>query len=54
MLWVGGRLRKSNLTEEENHAVIFPKKYAVSNVIIQWCHHSVAHKAREMTLNHLR
>ena len=54
MLWVSGRLRKSNLTDEENHPVIFPKKCAVSNMIIQWGHHSVVHKAREMTLNHLR
>ena len=26
ILRVGGRLRKSNLTEEENHLVILPKK----------------------------
>ena len=40
ILWVGGRLRKSNLTEEENHLVILPKKCAVSNMIIQWSHHN--------------
>ena len=51
---VEGRLRKSNLTGEENHPVILPKKCAVSNMIIQWSHHSVAHGARGMTLNHLR
>ena len=54
ILRVGGRLRKSNLTEEENHPVILPKKCAVSNMIIQWSHHSVAHGPRGMTLNHLR
>ena len=54
ILWVGGRLRKSNLTEEENHSVILPKKCEVSSMIIQWSHHSVAHGARGMTLNHLR
>ena len=53
ILRVGGRLRKSNLTGE-NHPVILPKKCAVSNMIIQWSHHSVAHGARGMTLNHLR
>ena len=37
ILRVGGRLRKSNLTEEENHLV---KKCAVSNMIIQWSHHN--------------
>ena len=42
---VGGRLRKSNLTEEENHPV--------SNMIIDWSHHR-AHGARGTTLNHLR
>ena len=46
---VGGRLRKLNLTGEENHPVILPKKCAVSNMIIQWSHHSVAHGARGMT-----
>ena len=54
ILRVGGRLRKSNLAEEENHPVLLPKKCAVSNMIIQWSHHSVAHGARGMTLNHLR
>ena len=54
ILPVGGRLRKSNLTEEENNPVILPKKCAVSNMIIQWSHHSVARGARAMTLNHLK
>ena len=54
ILRVGGRLRKSNLTGEENHPVILPKKCAVSNMIIHWTHHNVAHRARGMTLNHLR
>ena len=35
ILRVGGRLRKSNLTGEENHPVILSKKCAVSNMIIQ-------------------
>ena len=54
ILQVGGNLRKSNLAGEENHPVILPKKCPVSNMIIQWSHHSVAHGARGMTLNHLR
>ena len=49
ILWVDGRWRKSNLTEEENHPVILQKKYAVSDMIIQWGHHSVVHGARGMT-----
>ena len=54
ILWVGGRLRKSKLTEEENHPVILPKKCVVSNMIIQWTHYSVADGDTGMTLNHLR
>ena len=46
-LRVGGRLRQSNLTEEENHPVILSKKCAVSNMIIQWSHHSIAHGLEE-------
>ena len=49
-----GGLRKSNLTEEENHPVILPKKYAVSDIIIQCSQDSVAQWARGMTMNHLR
>ena len=54
ILQVVGRLRKSNLLEEENHPVILPKRFAVSNMIIQWSHHSVTHGARGMILNHLK
>ena len=54
ILHVGGRLKISNLTEGENHPVILPKKCAVSNMSIQWIHHSVAHGSRGMTLNYLR
>ena len=35
LLHVGERLIKSNLTEKENHVVIFPKKCTVSNMVIQ-------------------
>ena len=54
ILRVRGRLSKSNLTEEESHPVILPKKYAVFNMITQWSHHNVAQWARGITLNHLR
>ena len=54
ILRVGGRLRKSNLTGEENHPVILPRKCAVSDMIIRWSHHSIAHGTRGMTLNHVR
>ena len=50
---VGGRLRKSSLTEAEQHPVILPKKVQY-DAIIQWSHISVAHCARGLTLNQLR
>ena len=53
-MWVGGRLRKSNLNKEENHLVILSEKFAVSDIIIQYSHDSVAHGPRGMTLNNLR
>ena len=51
---VGGRLRKFSLAGAEQHPVILPRKSAVSGIIIQWSHNSVAHGARGLTLNHLR
>ena len=35
ILRIDGRLRKSNLTEAENHSVILPKKCVVSKMIMQ-------------------
>ena len=54
ILQVGGRFRKSNLTEEENYLVLLPNKCVVSNMIIQWSHHSVAFGAKGMTLSYLK
>ena len=53
IICAGGRLRKSGLTEAEQHPIILPRKNAVSNVIIQWSHNSATHSARGLTLNHL-
>ena len=53
-VWVGGRLRKSSLNKEENHLVILSEKFAVSDIIIQYSHDSVAHGPRGMTVNNLR
>ena len=53
ILRVGGRLRKSTLTEAEQHPLILPRKSAVSGAIIQWSHNSIAHGARGLTQNHL-
>ena len=51
---VGGRLKNSNLSREENHPVILPKRNQVSEMIVRWSHQQVGHGARGMTLNHLR
>ena len=45
ILRVGGRLRKSNLAEEENYPLIPLKKCTVLNMIIQCSHDSAAHEA---------
>ena len=44
ILCFGGRLKKSNLNEEKNLPVIHPKKSAISNMIMQWGHQSIAHR----------
>ena len=51
---VGRRLIKSTLTKAEQYPVIFPRKNAVFDVIIQRSHNSVGHGAKGLTLNHLR
>ena len=54
VIFVGGRLRKSTLTEAEQYPFILLRESAVSDVIIQSSHNSVKHGARGLTLNHLR
>ena len=54
ILRVDRTLRKSNLTEEDNHPIIPPKKSAVSYMIIKRSHHGVALGARGITLNYLK
>ena len=40
--------------EKLNNILLFFQEKAVSDVMIQWSHNSVAHGARGLTLNHLR
>ena len=52
---VGGRLRKAEeITEEEKHPIILPKKGHITDLIIRHAHRKVAHGGRGMTINELR
>lgn len=54
LLRVGGRLKRSNLQENNKHPLLLPKTHAVTDAIIHWCHEKVAHGGRGQTLNKLR
>ena len=51
---VGGRLRRSGLSDECKHPIILPKKSKVTDLIVQWCHYNTAHCGRGITLNEIR
>ena len=51
---VGGRLRRSGLSDECKHPVILPKKSKVTDLIVKWRHYNTAHSGREITLNEIR
>ena len=51
---VGGRLRRSGLSDECKHPIILPKKSKVTDLIVQWCHYNTAHSRRGITLNEIR
>ena len=53
-LRVCGRLAKCRLSHSEAHPLLLPNQDNVSEAIIQWCHETVAHCRRGMTLNNLR
>ena len=50
---VGGRLRRSGLSDECKHPIILPKKSKVTDLIVQWCHYNTAHSGRRITLNEI-
>ena len=54
MLRAGGKLRHAELSLEEKHPVILPKKAHVTRLIIQACHEDVAHQGRGLTINCIR
>ena len=55
VLRVGGRLEESVvLSYDEKHPIILPKKHHVSQLIVRYCHESLAHAGREQTLAQTR
>ena len=51
---VGGRLDKSNLSNECKHPIVLSKGSPISKLIIAWCHKKTGHIGRGMTLNENR
>ena len=51
---VGGRIRRSGLSDECKYPIILPKKSKVTDLIMQWHHYNTAHSGRGMTLNEIR
>ena len=55
VLRVGGRLEEAVvLSYDEKHPIILPKKHHVSQLIVRYCHESLAHAGREQTLAQTR
>jgi hypothetical protein len=54
VLRVGGRLKKSLLSDTEKHPVILPKKGVISQRIVEFYHKRVKHLGRTTTLNEIR
>ena len=55
VLHVGGQLEETVvLSYGEKHPVILPKKRHVSQLIVRYCHESLAHAGREQTLAQTR
>lgn len=54
LLCVGGRLSRSDMSEEEKHPVILPKKHWVVSLIIWDTHRSLGHVGRNHVLSRLR
>ena len=51
---VGGRIRRSGLSDECKYPMILPMKSKVTDLIVQWCHYNTAHSGRGMILNEIR
>ena len=51
---VGGRLKRSTYNENLLHPIVLPKYAIISKKILEWCHISVGHSGRSVTVNQLR
>ena len=54
ILRVGGRLTKSDLSYQQKHPVILPRKSHVTDLVIRYFHDKVHHQGRGMTVNEIR
>ena len=54
VLWVGGRLNQSKLTNNEAHPVVLPKNSNITETVLIWSHETIGHGGRGLTLNNLR
>ena len=54
LIRVGGRLRNSDLTLQEKHPLIIPKKYHIAYLLIQHFHQEVKHQGRLLTEGAIR
>ncbi|XP_051802834.1 uncharacterized protein LOC127533562 [Acanthochromis polyacanthus] len=54
LLCVGGRLKKSTLSEELKHPIILPKEGRVTELILAHCHTETRHQGRGQTQMELR
>ena len=54
LLTVGGRLRRSPISEDAKHQVILPKSHHVSNLLIRDIHQRTGHQGRNHILAELR
>ena len=48
---VGGRLKRSTYNENLLHPIVLPKDAIIFKKITEWCHISVGHSGRGVTLN---
>ena len=51
---VGERLKRSTYNQNLLHPIVLPKDAIISKKILEWCHISVGHAGRGVTLNQLR
>ena len=54
LIRVGGRIKRSELSIDNKHPVILPRKHHVTTLIISHYHQKVQHQGRGMTLSELR